>query len=76
MKQQSCVGLLQLLCSCMNTIESVTDQQMRGLCILRETFLNVIHLRQPGKLRGHEGLLSFSYKSKIIKEDIQGIKNG
>lgn len=45
-----------------------------GLCILRETSLSTIHLRQLGKWKGHEGLLSCSHKSEIIKQDIKEFK--
>lgn len=47
-----------------------------GLCILRGMSFSTIHLRQLGKLKDHESLLSFSYKSDIIKQDIKGFRMG
>lgn len=39
----------------MNTLD--TEQPAGNLSIFRETFLNVTHAKQLGKLKGHEGVI-------------------
>lgn len=56
----------------MSPLESVKRSAKEGSSCLREAVLSVIHLRQLGKLKGH-GLLSFSHKAEIIKQDIQDL---
>lgn len=65
-----CFWLSPSLCSCMNPGGSVNRPAAgRGLYIFGETSLRTNRLRQRGKLRGREGLLSFPHKPEIIQQD-------